>query len=62
MDQSEAFDKVWCVGFIYKLKKLGIFGNPLKLSQAYLDNRFQRVILVGQSSEREPMRASVPQV
>ena len=36
-------------------ENFGISGSPQKLSQRYLDNRFQRVLLVGQSSEREPV-------
>ena len=48
---SKAFDKAWHDGLIYKLKSLGISGNLLKLIQNYLDNRFQRVLLNGQTSE-----------
>ena len=34
----------------------------MKLSQGYLDNRFQRVLLVDQSSEWEAVRAGVLQI
>ena len=51
LDLSKAFDKVWHDGLIYKLKSLGISRSLLKLIQNYLDNRFQRVLLNGQTSE-----------
>ena len=35
------------------------FWKPLKLSQSCLDNRFQRVLLVNQSSERETLYSKV---
>ena len=46
LDLSKAFDKVWHDGLIYKLKSLGISGGLLKLIQNYLDNQFQRVLLM----------------
>ena len=61
LDLSKAFDKVWHDGLIYKLKSLGISGSLLKLIQNYLDNRFQRVLLNGQTSEWKPVNAGVPQ-
>ena len=61
MDLPKAFDKVWHDGLIYKLKSLGISGNLLKLIQYYLDNRFQRVLLNGRSSEWKPVKAGVLQ-
>ena len=61
LDLSKAFDKVWYDGLIYKLKSLGISGSLLKLIQNYLDNRFQRVLLNGQTSEWKPVKAGVPQ-
>ena len=62
LDLSKAFDKVWHNGLIYKLKSLGISGSLLKLIQNYLDNRFQRVLLNGQTSEWKPVKAGVPRV
>ena len=50
-DLSKAFDKIWHDGLIYKPKSLGISGSLLQLIQNYLDNRFQRVLLNGQTSE-----------
>ena len=61
LDLSKAFDKVWHDSLIYKLKSLGISGSLLKLIQNYLDNRFQRVLLNGQTSEWKPVKAGVPQ-
>ena len=61
LDLSKAFDKVWHDGLIYKLKSLGISGSLLELIQNYLDNRFQRVLLNGQTSEWKPVKAGVPQ-
>ena len=60
LDLSKAFDKVWHDGLIYKLKSLGISGSLLKLIQNYLDNRFQRVLLNGQTSEWKPVKADSP--
>ena len=61
LDLSKAFDKVWHDGLIYKLKSLGISGSLLKLIQSYLDNRFQRVLLNGQTSEWKPVKSGVSQ-
>ena len=61
LDLSKAFDEGWHDGLIYKLKSLGISGSLLKLIQNYLDNRFQRVLLNGQTSEWKPVKAGVPQ-
>ena len=46
---SKAFVKVWHDGLIYKLKSFN-----------YLDNRFQRLLLNGQTSEWKPVKAGVP--
>ena len=45
LDISEAYDKVWHDGLIFKLKQNGISGYLLKLFESYLHNRKQRVIL-----------------
>ena len=41
--------------------KFGITGNSLKLIESFLSNRFQRVVLNGQSSSWTPVYAGVPQ-
>ena len=61
MDISKAFDRVWHEGLIYKLQSLGISGLPLKCIECFLSNRFQRVLLNGQSSSWLPVLAGVPQ-
>ena len=50
LDISNAFDKVWQEGLLYKLEALGILGNLLKLFQSFLSNRKQRVVLNDQHS------------
>ena len=50
LNLSKAFDKVWHDGLIYKLKSCN-----------YLGNRFQRVLLNGQTSKWKPVKAGVPQ-
>ena len=41
---------VWHEGLIYKIKSIGISGPLLKLIESFLSNRYQRVLLNGQSS------------
>ena len=48
-------------GLIYKLQSLGISGLPLKCIESFLSNRFQRVLLNGQSSSWSPVLAGVSQ-
>ena len=61
LDISKAFDKVWHEGLLYKLKSYGITGNFLKLLENYMSNRYQRVVLNGQSSSWLDVNAGVPQ-
>ena len=51
LDISKAFDKVWHKGLIYKLQSLGISGNLLNLIKSFLSDRYQHVLLNGQSFE-----------
>ena len=51
LDLSKAFDKVWHDGIIFKLKAYGVEGELLSLLKIYLENREQRVVLNGQTSE-----------
>ena len=46
LDISEAFDKVWHEGLLFK--HIGISGNLLSLLKSFSNNRFQRVVLNGQ--------------
>ena len=61
LDISKAFDKVWHEGLLYKLDTVGISGNLHKLFQNFLSDRFQRVVLNGQSSNWSPVLAGIPQ-
>ena len=51
LDISKAFGRVWHDGLIYKIKSFGISDTPLKFIENFLSNRYQRVVLNGQSSE-----------
>ena len=61
LDISKAFDKVWHNGIIFKLKCNGISGNLLRFLENYLQNRFQRVVLNGTTSNWRALNAGVPQ-
>ena len=50
LDISKAFDGVWHEGLLYKLKLYGINGSLLNLLKSFFTNRFQRVVLNGQTS------------
>ena len=52
---------VWHKGLIYKIKSVGISGPLLKLIESFLSNRYQRVLLNGQSSTWLTIIAGVPQ-
>ena len=61
LDISKAFDRVWHDGLIYKIKSFGISDTPLKLIENFLSNRYQRVVLNGQSSSWTEVLAGVHQ-
>ena len=61
LDMSKAFDKVWHDGLIYKLEKNGVTGRLLVLLKNYLNNREQRVVLNGKSSDWGNINSGVPQ-
>ena len=61
LDISKAFDKVWHDRLIFKLKTYGVEGNLLLLLKNYLENREQRVVLNGQTSEWRNIKSGVPQ-
>ena len=62
LDISKAFDRVWDEVLIYKIKRNGFTGLPLKLIPIFLSHRFQRVVLKGQSSTSLSVIAGVSQV
>ncbi len=61
LDLSKAFDRVWHDGLLYKLEFNKISGNLLLLIKIYLCNRKQRVVLNGETSDRETITLGVPQ-
>ena len=61
LDISKAFDKVWHKGLLFKLKIYGVEGQFLSLLGNYLQNREQRVVLNGQTSEWKKINSGVPQ-
>ena len=60
LDISKAFDKVWHEGLLYKLETYGIEGQLLSLLKNYLENREQRVVLNGQTSDWKKINSGVP--
>ena len=61
LDISKAFDKVWHETLIYKIKSMGISGELLNLLENYLSDKYQRVVLNGQTSSWTPVLAGSPQ-
>ena len=61
LDISKAFDKVWHEGLIYKLQQHGISDELLNIVIDFLNNRKQRVVFDGQSSNLADVKAGVPQ-
>ena len=61
LDITKAFDKIWHSGLLYKLKRIGINGDLLKLIESYLKNRSQRVVLNSSFSEFLDIISGVPQ-
>ena len=60
-DISKAFDRVWHMGLIHKLRDMGCSEEVLKWFSSYLTNRRQRVVNNGQTSEWTFVKAGVPQ-
>lgn len=60
-DISKAFDRVWHVGLLAKLSRIGVVGNLLKWLESYLSERQQRVVINGQHSSWGAVRSGVPQ-
>ena len=50
LDISKAFDKVWHEGVLFKLRSIGIEAKFLDKLKSFLYDRYQRVVLNGQSS------------
>ena len=60
-DISKAFDRVWHVGLLHKLRAAGVTGEILNWFNNYLSDRKQRVVLPGAVSDWLFIRAGVPQ-
>ena len=61
LDISKAFDRVWHIGLLWKLRKAGICSKLLKWFTSYLQDSFQRVFINGQASGWTKITAGVPQ-
>lgn len=61
LDFSKAFDRVPHRRLLAKLHHYGIRDNTLKLIEAFLTDRTQRVIVDGSTSEAAPVISGVPQ-
>ena len=61
LDISKRFDKVWHIGFLFKLKAYGVDDELLSLLGNYLENRQQRIVLNGLNSEWREINSGVPQ-
>ena len=60
LDISKAFGKVWHDGLRSKLKRNGVTGDLLMLIESFLSDRYQRVVLNGQTSNWNKIKAGVP--
>ena len=60
LDISEAFDKVWQNGVIFKLEQNGISGDLLNILIDFLSNRKKRVVVNGQFSAWASVNAGGP--
>ena len=61
LDFAKAFDSVPHRRLLIKLENVGIRGKLLKWIEAFLTNRYQRVLLDGQASNWERVTSGVPQ-
>ena len=61
LDISKAFDEVWHLGLLFKLRCYGVEGNLFRLLENYLDNQKPRVLLDGQFSSWKIILSDVPQ-
>jgi hypothetical protein len=60
-DISKAFDRVWHIGLLKKIKSIGIQGPLLSWIKYYLSNRKQRVVINNSNSQWRDIKARVPQ-
>ena len=58
---SKAFDRVWHIGFIQKLRSYGISSKVLNWVKDYISNRQQVVFINNETSYYGDIKAGVPQ-
>ena len=58
---SKAFERVWHMSVLYKLRRIDISGSLLSWFANYLKGRRQLVVLPGASSNWYSINAGVPQ-
>ena len=61
MDMSKAFDKVNHDCLLQKLRAFEFGGSLLQWFSSYLMGRYQRVIILGETSDLVPVNSGVPQ-
>ena len=61
MDMSRAFDKVSHGCLMQTLYEFGFGGSLLQLFSSYLMGRYQRVTVLGETSDPLPVSSGVPQ-
>ena len=61
LDISKAFDRVWHVGILNKLKCYRVSGQMFRFISSFLSNKQLRVVLYGKSSQEYPVNAGVSQ-
>ena len=61
LDTSKAYNKVWHKGMIYKLQRSSVPDDLLNILIDFLNNRRQRVVFTGQSSNWAKVEVGVPQ-
>ena len=61
LDISRAFNRVWHVGLLHKLKSSGMSGQIFDLVSFFLNNKQLQVVLDGKSSQEYPVNVGVPQ-
>ena len=54
LDTSKAFDRVWHVGLLHKLKSYGISGQIFGLISSFCSNSCLPMVLDGKSSQEYP--------
>ena len=61
LDISKAFDRIWHDGLLFIFKQNGVSRNLFQLVTSFLSDKYQRVLLNGQTSNWETTQAGAPQ-